>query len=128
MTGVGQDCIHTLYLINEQVSMRSIKTRGGLTRGKLTTENQRLVWGGGGGLSMPVCASTNTTIQTFSDVSYQQKCEYATQRSDGAYVCVCGDDTDTMNVMVRMEIEYVITVNTIRAKTCTANQLASAYT
>ena len=31
------------------------------------TENQRLVWV----LSMPVCASINETMQTFSGVSYQ---------------------------------------------------------
>ena len=33
------------YLIIEQASMRSINTRGGLTRGKGMTDNQRLVWG-----------------------------------------------------------------------------------
>ena len=54
-------------LIIEQVLMRSIKTHGGLTRGKGMTENQRLVWV----LSMPVCASINETIQQFSGVSYE---------------------------------------------------------
>ena len=48
--------------------MRSIKTHGGMTRGKGMTANQRLVWG-------PPCpyvqASINDTIHTFSDVSYE---------------------------------------------------------
>ena len=54
-------------LIIEQVLMRSIKTHGGLTRGKGMTENQRLVWV----LSMPVCASINETMQKFTGVSYE---------------------------------------------------------
>ena len=54
-------------LIIEQVHMRSIKTHGGLTRGKGMTEAQRLVWI----LSMPVCASINETMQKFSGVSYE---------------------------------------------------------
>ena len=54
-------------LIIEQVLMRSIKTHGGLTRGKGMTENQRLVCV----LSIPVCASINETMPKFSGVSYQ---------------------------------------------------------
>ena len=54
-------------LIIEQVLMRSINTHGGLTRGKGMTENQRLVWI----LYMPVCASINEAMQTFSGVSYE---------------------------------------------------------
>ena len=49
-------------VIIEQVVMRSIKTHGGLTRGKEMTENQRLVWV----LSMPVCASINETLQNLA--------------------------------------------------------------
>ena len=59
-------------LIIEQVPMRSIKTHGGLTRGKGMTENQRLVWI----LSMPVCASINETMQTFSGVSHETSDQY----------------------------------------------------
>ena len=54
-------------LIIEQVLMISIKTHGGLTRGKGMTENQRLVWV----LSMPVCASINETMQKFRGVSHE---------------------------------------------------------
>ena len=53
--------------IIEQVLMRSIKTHGGLTRGKGMTEKKHLVWV----LSMPVCASINETMQAFSGVSYE---------------------------------------------------------
>ena len=54
-------------LIIEQVLMKSVKTQGGLTRGKGMTENQPLVWV----LSMPVCASIYETMQQFSGVSYE---------------------------------------------------------
>ena len=60
-TGLSPD------LIIEQVLLRSIKTHDGLTRGKGMIENQCLVWV----LSMPVCASINETMQTFSGVSYE---------------------------------------------------------
>ena len=54
-------------LIIEQVLMRSRQTHGGLTRGNWKNENQRLVWV----LFMPVCASINESMQTFSGVSYE---------------------------------------------------------
>ena len=41
-------------LVIEQVLMRSLKTSGGLTRGRGFTEQQRLIWL----LSMPACAET----------------------------------------------------------------------
>ena len=46
-------------LIIEQVLMRSIKTGGGLTRGRGMTAIQRLVWL----LSMPACADINCSMQ-----------------------------------------------------------------
>ena len=48
--------------------MGSIKTHCGLIRGKRMRENQRLVCRV---LSTTVSASTNQTIQMFSDVSYE---------------------------------------------------------
>ena len=42
-------------LVIEQVLMRSLKTSGGLTRGRGMTENQRLLWL----LSRPACAEIN---------------------------------------------------------------------
>ena len=43
----------------EQVLMRSIKTSGGLTRGRGMGEMQRLVWL----LSIPACADVNNAIK-----------------------------------------------------------------
>ena len=54
-------------LIIKQVLMRCIKTHGGLTRGNGITANQRLLWV----LFVPVCASINETMQTFSGVAYE---------------------------------------------------------
>ena len=54
-------------LIIEQVLMRSVKTHGGLTRGRGMTEIQRLVWV----LSMPACANVNKAMQKLTGVSYQ---------------------------------------------------------
>ena len=53
-------------LIIEQVLMRSIKTTGGLTRGRGMTETQRLVWV----LSVPVCVEMNHSMQEFTNVQY----------------------------------------------------------
>ena len=46
--------------------MRSLKTTGGLTRGRGIDENQRLVWT----LSSPVCAEVNTVMQNFTNDKY----------------------------------------------------------
>ena len=53
-------------LVIEQVLMRSIKSSGGLTRGRGMTEQQRLVWS----LSMPACAEVNRVMQELTGVSY----------------------------------------------------------
>jgi hypothetical protein len=51
----------------EQVLMRSVKTHGGLTRGKGFSETERLVWV----LAMPACANINNAMQSFSGVPYE---------------------------------------------------------
>ena len=51
-------------LVIEQVLMRSLKTSGGLTRGRGFTEQQRLIWL----LSMPACADTNRAMQELTGV------------------------------------------------------------
>ena len=51
-------------LVIEQVLMRSLKTSGGLTRGRSFTEQQRLIWL----LSMPACAETNQVMQELMGV------------------------------------------------------------
>ncbi|KAK3732581.1 hypothetical protein QZH41_004976 [Actinostola sp. cb2023] len=53
-------------LIIEQVLMRSLKTSGGLTRGRGMTEQQRLTWL----LSMPACAETNRAMQELTGVQF----------------------------------------------------------
>ena len=53
-------------LMIEQVLMRSVKTSGGLTRGKGLSETQRLVWL----MSMPACAEVNDAMQTLTGVRY----------------------------------------------------------
>ena len=53
-------------LVIEQVLMRSLKTTGGLTRGRGMTETQRLVWC----LSRPVCAEVNNAMQQLTSVTY----------------------------------------------------------
>ena len=49
-------------LIIEQVLIRSLKTSGGLTRGRGMTEQQRTIWT----LAMPKCAEINHTMQELS--------------------------------------------------------------
>ena len=71
--------------------MKSIKTHGGLTRGKGMTENQRLVWV----LSMPVCANINETMQKFSGVSY----ETSDQHNDVSAARQARDVSDTVHLI-----------------------------
>ena len=52
-------------LVIEQVLMRSMKTNGGLTRGRGMTEQQRLM-----SLSMPACGEVNRAMQEITTVSY----------------------------------------------------------
>ncbi|XP_063607207.1 uncharacterized protein LOC134781852 [Penaeus indicus] len=53
-------------LVIEQVLMRSMKTSGGLTRGRGMTERQRLTWL----LSMPACGEVNRALQELTGVQY----------------------------------------------------------
>ena len=47
--------------------MRSVKTHGGLTRGKGMTENKHFLWV----LSMPTCAYITEDVQKYTSISYQ---------------------------------------------------------
>ena len=51
----------------EQVLMRSVKSQGGLTRGRGMNEFQKLVWL----LSMPACAQVNLAMHTLTGVRYE---------------------------------------------------------
>ena len=53
-------------LMIEQVLMRSMKTTGGLTRGKGVSEIQRLVWL----MSMPITADVNHSMQNLTNVNF----------------------------------------------------------
>ena len=56
-------------LVIEQVLMRSMKTSGGLTRGRGMTETQRLVWL----MARPVCAEFNNAMQQRTGVQYNTR-------------------------------------------------------
>jgi hypothetical protein len=63
------DCLWagmSVDLIIEQVLMRSMKTSGGLTRGRGLTEQQRITWL----LVMPACAEVNDAMQDLTGVNY----------------------------------------------------------
>ena len=53
-------------LIIEQGLMRSVKTTGGLTRGRGMSETQRLVWL----MSMPACADINNSMQNLTGTNF----------------------------------------------------------
>ena len=78
-------------LVIEQVLMRSIKTDGGLTRGKGITENQRLVWV----MSRPACVSTNEAMQKLSGVTY----ETSEQHKDTSAARQTRDVSDTLKLI-----------------------------
>ena len=78
-------------LIIEQVLMRSVKTHGGLTRGKGMTETQRLLWV----MSMPACANMNDAMQKFTGVSY----ETSDQHKDISNARQARNVNDTLNLI-----------------------------
>ena len=59
-------------LVIEQVLMRSMKTSGGLTRGRGMTEQQRVIWL----LSMPACVEVNKAMQELTNVNYNTGEQY----------------------------------------------------
>ncbi|XP_045178258.2 uncharacterized protein LOC123538319 isoform X1 [Mercenaria mercenaria] len=54
-------------LVIEQVLMRSLKSNGGLTRGRGISEHQRVLWS----LAMPATAEMNAAMQLFTGQEYQ---------------------------------------------------------
>jgi len=85
-------------LIIEQVLIRSIKSRGGLTRGRGINEPQRLVWL----LSMPACSEVNFAMQSFSGVIY----ETSEQHKDISKSRVKRDMKDTFLVLEALKRWY----------------------
>ena len=78
-------------LIIEQVLMRSLKTSGGLTRGRGMTEHQRLLWL----LSRPACAEVNQAMQELTGVNYNT----GEQNKDMTAARQARDWKDTLTVL-----------------------------
>jgi hypothetical protein len=73
-------------LIIEQVLMRSVKSVGGMTRGRGMSESQRAQWL----LSMPACADMNNAIQEFTG----NKFETNEQHKESSEARVVRDNAD----------------------------------
>ncbi|CAC5363750.1 unnamed protein product [Mytilus coruscus] len=78
-------------LVIEQVLMRSVKTSGGLTRGRGTTETQRAQWL----LSMPSCANVNTAMQNLTGVGFYT----SEQHKEMSYSRKKRDKMDTLKIL-----------------------------
>ena len=81
----------SIDLIIEQVLMRSLKTSGGLTRGRGLTEQPRLIWL----LSMPACAETNNRIQELTGIQFNS----GEQNKDMSKARQARDMKDTITVL-----------------------------
>ena len=121
-------------LIIEQVLMRSMKTGGGLTRGRGMTEQQRVTWL----LAMPACAEVNNAMQEVTGVNFAT----GEQNKDMTDVRQARDVKDTQTFLdylkdrnpfcsnlnlrsISTGIHAHITVNVDIAKTIGSNILAS---
>ena len=83
-------------LVIEQVLMRSLKTSGGLTRGRGLTEVQRLVWL----FSMPACAEINEAMQELTGI----KCDTSEQHKDSTPARVKRDSEDTYKILQTVSV------------------------
>ena len=75
--------------------MRSMKTRGGLTRGRGMTETQRLVWL----MAHPVCAEVNNVMQQRTSVQYNT----SEQHKDLTTTRQVNDMTDSCELLEFLE-------------------------
>ena len=82
-------------LIIEQVLMRSMKTSGGLTRGRGMTERQRNLWL----LSTPACAEVNKAMQELTGVNYNT----GEQNKDMTKARQVRDWKDTLTVLQHLK-------------------------
>lgn len=78
-------------LVIEQCLMCSIKTTGGLTRGRGLTETQRLVWV----LSTPACAEMNSAMQELTGVTYAT----SDQHKEATAARLARDTSDTQQIL-----------------------------
>lgn len=82
-------------LVIEQVLMRSMKTCGGLTRGRGMSETQRTVWL----LSTPACAEINRAMQEFTGIYYSS----SEQHVDSREARISRDHNDMMELLQFLE-------------------------
>ena len=82
-------------LVIEQVVMRSVKTTGGLTRGRGMGETQRASWL----LSMPACAEMNVAMQDLTEINY----ETSEQHEEMSTARLKRDEKDSKTVLVYLQ-------------------------
>ena len=90
-------------LVIEQVLMRSIKTSGGLTRGRGMAEQQHLTWL----LSMPACAQVNQAMQELTAISFnsgEQNKDMSKSRQERDM-----KDTFSIYTYLKARIHWIIT-------------------
>ncbi|WAR09338.1 hypothetical protein MAR_019296 [Mya arenaria] len=78
----SEEVIAYVNLIIEPVLMRSMKTSGGLTRGRGMTQQQPVLWL----LAMPPCAEVNNAMQELTGVNYNTACEEVSRLGSTMYV------------------------------------------
>ena len=78
-------------LVIEQTLMRTMKTTGGLTRGRGMAESQRTQWL----LSMPACSTVNAAMQKLTEVDYVT----SDQHKDATLARQSRDDKDTRSLL-----------------------------
>ena len=78
-------------LVIEQVLMRSMKTSGGLTRGRGMTEQQQVIWS----LAMPACVEVNKAMQELTGVPFNS----GKQNKDMAQARQARDWKDTQTLL-----------------------------
>ena len=78
-------------LVIEQVLMRSVKSTGGMTRGRGMSELQRTLWL----LSMPACAEINTAMQQLTSVDFNT----SEQHKEVGRSRVNRDEKDTLSFL-----------------------------
>lgn len=87
--GLGTD------LVIEQVLMRSLKSRGGLTRGSGFTDIQRTTWL----FSMPLCSTYNLAMQEYTRVLFESSEQHKEMRGSRQI----RDSNDIKKVLERLE-------------------------
>ena len=94
----------SIDLVIEQVLMRSLKTGGGLTRGRGFKEQQRLIWL----LSMPACTETNHIMQELTGVQFNS----GQQNKDMSKARQTRDMKDTVTILMALATHNPFSLDT----------------